>query len=150
MDVKYEKKDANNQSKQSASSNQSVDEVEEVEVKSNSKPPEKKKALENRQKKIDNDKKLKIAAGTVKAQQERNEALKRHYDSMLFGNAPVGRDTNQATEYFNIMRTRALKSLKREETRESLKVKQKIEELQVLKTNECNDEGEEITNTEKK
>lgn len=50
VDVKYDKKEGNSQSKQSTSSDKSVDESEEVEVINNCKPPGKKKALENRQK----------------------------------------------------------------------------------------------------
>ena len=43
-------------------------------------------------------------------------ALKRHYDIMLFTNAPPGVDNSESVEYFRIMRARALASLRKEDS----------------------------------
>ena len=49
-------------------------------------------------------KKLKLAAESVAAQVERNVALKRHYEIMLFTTAPAGCDDAESLEYSRKMR----------------------------------------------
>jgi len=61
-------------------------------------------------------KKLRIARQSVEAQQERNVALKTHYEIMIFTNAPPGVENSESFEYFRIMRARALASLRKEES----------------------------------
>lgn len=66
---------------------------------------------------------------------------------MLLSNAPAGCDTDQATEYFNIIRTRALKSLKLEEKRQERDLKRNEDEVQRLKADEGKGEAMEKQNT---
>ena len=62
------------------------------------------------------DKKLKLAHASVVAQQERNKTLKRHFEIVLFTNAPEGCDSREAVEHFRIMGARALAEIRKEKT----------------------------------
>lgn len=67
-----------------------------------------KMAKEELQKKKDGDKKISLATESVSAQLERNVALKRHYDIMLFTSAPTSCDPSEYVKYFRTMRESAL------------------------------------------
>ena len=84
-----------------------------------SSPIGRKRAKENQRKADDATKKIKLAAEAVKAQKERNVTLKRHYEIVLFTNAPSGCDNSQSVEYFNTMRARVLAELRGEESNEN-------------------------------
>lgn len=54
-------------------------------------------------------KKLKLAQVAVDLQKERNEALDRHNEILLFSNAPAECDTAETVEFFNLLRAEALR-----------------------------------------
>ena len=77
-------------------------------------PMGRKRAKDMKKRDEETTKKLRLAAESVEAQRERNKALKRHYEIMLFTQAPAGCDDNDAVEYFRIMRPRGLSELRHE------------------------------------
>lgn len=58
--------------------------------------------------------KLKVAKEGIQVQRERTEALVRYSEVMLFCNAPGGCNDEDAVEYFNLMRRKALKRARKE------------------------------------
>lgn len=73
-----------------------------------SRPIGRERAKEQLKKTAEAGKKIKLAAESVAAQVERNETLHRHYELMLFTNAPPECDQSEAVEYFSTMRAQAL------------------------------------------
>ena len=78
-------------------------------------PIGRKKAKKMEEKRMQNAKKICVAQEAVLVQQERNKALKRYYDIILFTNAPDGCDQQECIEYFKIMRPQGLAELRSEE-----------------------------------
>jgi len=100
-----------------AESSKEREKVDESDAKTESvplveRPIGRRRAKEALHKNEDSKKKLRLAVESVAAQKERNETLKRHYEIMLFTNAPAGCDESEAVEYFSIMRARALSNLR--------------------------------------
>lgn len=81
---------------------------------SESRPVGRRRAKNALQVQKDSKEKLCLASESVQAQKDRNLALKRHYEIMLFTNAPAGCDEAESVEYFNIMRQRALAEIRGE------------------------------------
>ena len=74
-----------------------------------------KRAKSSEQKNAETAKKIRLAAESVALQRERNEAVTRRYEILIFTNAPAGCDDSQSVEYFNIMRSRALAEIRKHE-----------------------------------
>lgn len=89
--------------------------ISEHSVSFSDRPVGRKKAKMMKTKSKENAKNLPLAAESVATQKERNDALKPHYEIMLFTNAPAGCNNSESVKYFRIMRTRALKKLRPEE-----------------------------------
>ncbi|PXF42122.1 hypothetical protein BWQ96_08154 [Gracilariopsis chorda] len=69
------------------------------------------KAKEIARKQHNANKKIKIAQEAVKAQQNRNTALSRHNDILVFTNGPGGVHSKQTQEFFLLMQKEALETL---------------------------------------
>ncbi|PXF45074.1 hypothetical protein BWQ96_05176 [Gracilariopsis chorda] len=79
---------------------------------STKRPVGRRKAKEIAQKQHSANKKIKIAQEAVKAQQNRNTALSRQKDILLFTNGPGGVHSKQAQEFFSLMQEEALEALR--------------------------------------
>lgn len=71
-------------------------------------PVKRKRKKEELQKKNDSAKKIELAAEFVAAQVERNVALKKNYEIVIFTSAPAACYPSESVEYFRIMRACAL------------------------------------------
>lgn len=71
-------------------------------------PVGRRKAKEDIAKDINAKKKLRLAEHAIKIQEERNFALARHNEILLFSNGPGGSDSPEAKEYFKLMQEEAL------------------------------------------
>lgn len=67
------------------------------------------------QKKADTAKRISLAAGSVSVQRKQNKPTKRHYEILLFANAPPGCYSSQSVEHFNIMLSRAFTETRQQE-----------------------------------
>ncbi|PXF40259.1 hypothetical protein BWQ96_10032 [Gracilariopsis chorda] len=79
---------------------------------SKKRPVGRRKAKKIAQKQHNANKKIKIAQEAFKALQNRNTALSRHNDILLFTNGPGGVHSKQAQEFFSLMQEEALEALR--------------------------------------
>lgn len=78
-------------------------------------PIGRKRAKILREKREESGKNRRLAAESVEAQKEQNEAFKRNYEITLFTTAPERWGGSEPVEYFFIMRSRAISKLRQEE-----------------------------------